>query len=76
MVAARARGLVPLFLLDDASTELDERRTAELVRLLGALGAQVLVTTTDPGPLTRILPGSDLLRIHVVGGVLEDPQRG
>jgi DNA replication and repair protein RecF len=76
MVAARARGLVPLFLLDDASTELDETRTAELVRLLGALGAQVLVTTTDPGPLTRILPRSDLLKIGVSAGVLGTPLRG
>ena len=62
--------------LEDASTELDERRTAELVRLLGALGAQVLVTTTDPGPLTRILPRSELSLIRVAGGVLDHPRQG
>jgi DNA replication and repair protein RecF len=76
MMAARSRGLVPLFLLDDASTELDAQRTAELVRMLADLGAQVLVTTTDPAPLTRILPASEILLIPVREGVLEPPRMG
>jgi DNA replication and repair protein RecF len=76
MMAARSRGLAPLFLLDDASTELDAQRTAELVRMLADLGAQVLVTTTDPAPLTRILPASEILLIPVREGVLEPPRMG
>jgi len=76
MVAARARGLVPIFLLDDASTELDAQRTAELVRMLADLGAQVLVTTTDPAALRRILPASEIELVAVREGVLEDPRMG
>jgi len=74
MTAARSRGLVPFFLLDDASTELDAQRTAELVRMLADLGAQVLVTTTDPGPLRLILPASEIQLVSVREGVLEDPR--
>ena len=53
MVAARARGEVPLFLIDDVSSELDAERTARLVGRLATLGGQVFATTTDPGPMTR-----------------------
>lgn len=52
--AARRRGQMPLFLLDDLGGELDEGRRRRLVELLLALGNQVWVTTTDPvllGPL-------------------------
>lgn len=70
MVAARARGEVPLFLLDDVSSELDAERTGRLVGLLADLGAQVLATTTDPAPLLAVLPAAATLRIGVSGGVL------
>ncbi|HHO50521.1 MAG TPA: DNA replication and repair protein RecF [Deltaproteobacteria bacterium] len=70
MVAARARGEVPLFLIDDASSELDAARTARLVGLLSDLGAQVFATTTDPGPLTAALPREDTLLVSLDGGVL------
>ncbi|MCB9669883.1 MAG: DNA replication and repair protein RecF [Alphaproteobacteria bacterium] len=52
LVAARERGVVPVFLLDDLSSELDRARTGRLVGLLGDLGAQVVVTTTDPEHVT------------------------
>lgn len=52
--AARQRGATPLFLLDDLTSELDQRRMGRLIDLLGDLDNQVWVTTTDPrwlGPL-------------------------
>jgi DNA replication and repair protein RecF len=47
LVAARARGDTPLFLLDDLSSELDRGRTGGLVEQLVGLGSQVFITTTD-----------------------------
>ncbi|MBX2797245.1 MAG: DNA replication and repair protein RecF [Myxococcales bacterium] len=70
MVAARNRGQVPLFLIDDASSELDATRTARLVALLADLGAQVFATTTDPGPIVAALPADDTLLVGVSQGVL------
>lgn len=52
LLAARERGVVPIFLLDDLSSELDRARTGRLVGLLGDLGAQVVATTTDPEHVT------------------------
>lgn len=68
MVAARQRDQVPIFLIDDASTELDRERTGRLMGLLKDLGAQVVATTTDPDPLTASLPGEDVLKISVDAG--------
>ncbi len=76
MVAARARGTVPLFLLDDVSSELDADRTGRLVRHLGSLGAQVFATTTDPGPMRAVLPAGDTLILPVEAGVLGPPVLG
>lgn len=67
MVAARARGDVPVFLLDDASSELDRDRTRRLTGLLWELGAQVLATTTDPDHLGS-LPGAEVRRIRLRAG--------
>jgi DNA replication and repair protein RecF len=38
----------PLLLLDDVSSELDPQRNAYLMRYLGELQGQVVLTTTDP----------------------------
>ena len=65
--AARERGAVPLFLLDDLSSELDRVRTRRLVALLADLGAQVIATTTDPGHVDS-LPAQDTLRLEVRAG--------
>lgn len=70
MVAAQQRGDIPLFLIDDASTELDGPRTGRLVALLSDLGAQVIATTTDASPLTAALPREDTQLVHVQDGVL------
>lgn len=69
MMAARERGLVPLFLIDDVSSELDRERTAQLVGALSDLGAQVLATTTDPDHMGA-LPPRDTLKVAVNGGSL------
>lgn len=61
LVAARDRGEVPLFLLDDLSSELDRARTRRLVATLGELGAQVFITTTDPGHLDSLPPAETSL---------------
>lgn len=68
--ASRARGVVPLFLLDDLSSELDRGRTHQLIGMLGDLGAQVFATTTDPGPLD-VLPASSTRRFRVRDGVIQ-----
>ena len=47
-VVARARGVRPILLLDDVSSELDATRTAALFRFLRAHEGQVLLTTTRP----------------------------
>jgi DNA replication and repair protein RecF len=44
----RVRGRAPLLLLDDVSSELDPQRNAYLMRYLGELQGQVVLTTTDP----------------------------
>lgn len=63
--AARAGGEAPLFLLDDLGSELDPERSRRLVSLLGTLGAQVFLTTTD----TRYLPeGLDVKVLRMADG--------
>lgn len=69
LVAARERGDVPLFLLDDVSSELDRGRTRHLVGVLQELGAQVLVTTTDPEHMDT-LPAGETLMVAVEEGRL------
>ena len=44
----RVRGRAPLLLLDDVSSELDPERNTYLMRYLGELQGQVVLTTTDP----------------------------
>lgn len=46
-----ARGLWPVLLLDDLSSELDEEKTQALLLLLHETGGQIFVTTTRPGLL-------------------------
>jgi len=44
----RVQGRAPLLLLDDVSSELDPQRNAFLMKYLGELQGQVVLTTTDP----------------------------
>jgi DNA replication and repair protein RecF len=47
-VIARARGVRPILLLDDVSSELDRSRTAALFAFLSEQRGQVFLTTTRP----------------------------
>lgn len=67
--AARAVGEAPLFLLDDLGSELDPGRTARLVGLLGSLGVQIFLTTTDARYVPRDTVTGDVRVFHVAGGV-------
>lgn len=54
---AHSQGHVPLFLLDDLTSELDQGRRARLVEVLTHLKGQVWITTTEPkylGDLTQM----------------------
>jgi len=65
--AAHRRGVVPVFLLDDLTSELDQGRRERLVAILTGLRGQVWVTTTDPsylGDLTSI----DHIKLRVSDG--------
>jgi DNA replication and repair protein RecF len=58
-VVVAARGMRPVLLLDDVSSELDRARTAALLDVLGGEQGQVLLTTTrreliDTGVLSRM----------------------
>lgn len=65
-VVACARGVRPILLLDDVSSELDASRTAALFRFLGAHEGQVLLTTTRPDLLA--VDGVESRKDFVVDG--------
>tara|TARA_B100000575_G_scaffold293906_1_gene306981 strand:+ start:3189 stop:4292 length:1104 start_codon:yes stop_codon:yes gene_type:complete len=67
--AAHRRGIVPVFLLDDLTSELDQGRRNRLVSILTALKGQVWVTTTDPSYLGN-LDTIDHIKLRVSGGVI------
>jgi DNA replication and repair protein RecF len=67
---ASALGFLPLLLLDDVSSELDPERNAYLMEYLAKSGAQVFLTTTDPG-LVRRAAGEDSLWYRVRSGAVE-----
>ena len=72
-LAAASRGEdVPLFLLDDLSSELDSARTARLVMALVTLQAQVVLTTTDPVSLSRALHEQTVRWFHVTNGQVSE----
>jgi DNA replication and repair protein RecF len=64
---AHSFGSVPLFLLDDLTSELDQGRRRRLISVLRTLKGQVWITTTDPKYLGE-LKGLDPLLLHVQAG--------
>jgi DNA replication and repair protein RecF len=68
---ARARGVPPVLLLDDVSSELDPTRTGAVYEVLSKSSSQVFVTTTRPElfptPLDR---AADRLDFVVEAGVV------
>ncbi len=70
----RARGLAPLLLLDDVSSELDRDRTRALFSVLVATGAQIFVTTTRPELIeTPGVAPSERLDLRLEGGSVALP---
>jgi DNA replication and repair protein RecF len=68
---ARARGVLPVLLLDDVSSELDRDRTAALLELLGHMGAQIFLTTTRPELIITPWVGpAERVDLHVDRGVV------
>jgi DNA replication and repair protein RecF len=69
-VIERARGVRPILLLDDVSSELDGLRTRALFAALRRENGQVLLTTTRPELIdTEGLAGADERRdFRAVGG--------
>ncbi len=69
-VIEQARGVRPILLLDDVSSELDEVRTRALFAALRRENGQVLLTTTRPELIdTEGLGGADDRRdFRVVSG--------
>jgi len=58
-----AQGRAPLLLLDDVSSELDPERNAFLMRYLGSLGGQVVLTTTDPSLVSQAAAKATFQRV-------------
>ncbi len=71
-VVSSARGVRPILLLDDVSSELDRARTAALFELLGEQQGQVFLTTTRPDLLVdlRAMDPSTRQDFAIVGGVV------
>ena len=65
-------GRVPWLLLDDVSSELDRTRTERLFTTVRDLGAQLWVTTTDPG-IVALLPQARIWTVR--DGFVEVPNR-
>lgn len=76
-VVARARGVQPLVLLDDVSSELDRDRTRALFTFLRRQRGQVLLTTTRP-ELVDLGEGGAELRVdfEVRAGALGRVSKG
>jgi DNA replication and repair protein RecF len=71
-VIASARGVRPILLLDDVSSELDRKRTSALLSVLSEEEGQVVLTTTRPelieGGFRRLSAGEQRRDFAVVNG--------
>lgn len=80
-IVRRQRGITPLLLIDDLSSELDEGRRMRLFDYLKAQGGQVVLTATDP-ETPRVFSGETPALFSVAGGrihpsePLDGPQTG
>ncbi len=57
-------GMDPIVLLDDVTSELDDRRTKYLLEVLQNLSAQTFITTTDAAPLVHYLKEPNVLTVE------------
>ena len=70
---ARARGVDPVLLLDDVSSELDLSRTALLFEFLRESPGQIFLTTTRPSLIeTSGLATGERRDFHLIGGALKE----
>ena len=70
---AEARGVEPILLLDDVSSELDLSRTALLFDFLRESQAQIFLTTTRPALIdTRGLAAGDRRDLHLERGAIRE----
>jgi DNA replication and repair protein RecF len=70
---AEARGLQPILLLDDVSSELDLSRTALLFELLREREGQIFLTTTRPALIdTSGLGAGERRDFRLAAGVIEE----
>jgi DNA replication and repair protein RecF len=68
---SEARGVRPILLLDDVSSELDLSRTARLFEFLRESRGQIFLTTTRPSLIdTTGVAVSERRDFHLVGGAL------
>lgn len=58
-----ARGAMPVLLLDEPAVHLDATRREALWAALGPLGAQVLLTGTDPEPFAGLRGGAEFMTL-------------
>ncbi len=73
---AKERGVEPLLLLDDVSSELDPERTGALFSFLGLHRGQIFLTTTRPELIRGPENGSgDRADFQLVGGELVEAGR-
>lgn len=71
---AEARGLAPILLLDDVSSELDPERTSALFTFLGLAHGQIFLTTTRPELiLTPALGTGERRDFQVDAGAVASP---
>jgi DNA replication and repair protein RecF len=72
-VIEELRGVRPILLLDDVSSELDRSRTAALFEFVGLQAGQLFLTTTRPELIdTSASPREDRRDFRVVGGAVHD----
>jgi DNA replication and repair protein RecF len=70
-VIGEIKGVRPVLLLDDVSSELDRERTAALFAFVGQEQGQIFLTTTRPELIdTSSSPREDRRDYRVVGGVV------
>ncbi len=60
----RLTGKDPIVLLDDVTSELDDRRIKYLLEVLQNLSAQTFITTTDADPLVHYLKEPNVLTVE------------
>lgn len=65
---AQARGVQPILLLDDVSSELDPQRTSALFDYLGTTESQIFLTTTRPELIFASLKNSERANFIIENG--------